>query len=85
MKSAAVSGSAMLFTPTKRSMHAMKTTPKAGRWWRPRRLSTPIVAAINRDSAIVRVSVSRLAHLIGRRRLEVSALQDQQTSRSNRR
>jgi len=30
MKSAAVSGSAMLFTPTKRSMHAMKTTRRRG-------------------------------------------------------
>ena len=52
MKSAAVSGSAMLFTPTKRSMHAMKTTPKAGRWWRPEETSTPIVAAITEPSAI---------------------------------
>jgi len=45
-------GSAMLFTPTKRSMHAMKTTPKAGRWWRPEETSTPIVAAITETSAI---------------------------------
>ena len=33
-------------------MQAMKTTPKAGRWWRPEETSMPIVAATTETSAM---------------------------------